>query len=250
MPQRVLVTIPISHYCEKARWALDRAGLDYDEQRHLPGLHRVAVKRAGGKLTAPVLVCEGGVLAESADIVAWADERVATERRVIPEDPDVAAQACRLAADYDERLGPETRRWVYYGLRDRRDLSGPSLCAGVPGWQRRTFRVTHAPIQFVVSKVLDITPETAEESARTMRAVMHEVGARLADGRRYLVGDRFTTADLTFAALAAPLVLPREYGVRLPTADQMPPPMASVIREMQEHPAGRHALAMFRDERR
>jgi hypothetical protein len=25
---RRLLTIPISHFCEKARWALDRAGLD------------------------------------------------------------------------------------------------------------------------------------------------------------------------------------------------------------------------------
>jgi glutathione S-transferase len=248
--QRVLVTIPISHYCEKARWALDRARLDYAERRHLPGLHRVAVKRAGGKLTAPVLVCEGGVLAESADIIAWADERAAPERRVIPEDPDVAAEACRLAADYDKRLGPHTRRWVYYGLRDRPDLSKPSITAGVPGWQRSTFRITHAPILFVVGKALNITPETAEKSERKMRAVMDEVGARLADGRRYLVGDRFTTADLTFAALAAPLVLPREYGVPLPTAGEMPPAMATVIREMQAHPGGAHALAMFRDERR
>ena len=62
VPARTLVTISISHYCEKARWALDRAGLAYEERRHLPALHRVAVKRAGGNLTAPVLVCEDGVL--------------------------------------------------------------------------------------------------------------------------------------------------------------------------------------------
>ena len=29
-----LVTIPISHYCEKARWALERAGIAYREERH------------------------------------------------------------------------------------------------------------------------------------------------------------------------------------------------------------------------
>jgi glutathione S-transferase len=249
MSERVLVTIPISHYCEKARWALDRAGLPYAERRHLPGLHRVAVRRAGGKLTAPVLVCEDGVLAESAEIVAWADARVAPERRVIPDDPATAADAQALAADYDERLGPATRRWVYYGLRKRPDVSGPSITAGVPGWQRSTYKVTHAPISFVVSQVLDITPETAAESERTMREVMDEVGERLGDGRRYLAGDRFSTADLTFAALAAPLVLPREYGVTLPTVDEMPAAMAGTIREMQAHPAGAHALAMFREER-
>src|SRR3954447_17471412 len=91
----VLVTIPISHYCEKARWALDRAGVAYVERRHLPALHRVAVRRAGGRLTAPVLVCpEGRVVCESADIVAWADARAVSRRPRISLSPE----ACALAA--------------------------------------------------------------------------------------------------------------------------------------------------------
>ena len=44
-----LVTIPISHYCEKARWALDRAGMPYREERHVQGIHRLAARRAGGR---------------------------------------------------------------------------------------------------------------------------------------------------------------------------------------------------------
>ena len=47
MPAR-LVTIPISHYCERARWALDRAGIVYREERHVQIVHRVASRRAGG----------------------------------------------------------------------------------------------------------------------------------------------------------------------------------------------------------
>src|SRR4051812_34254287 len=118
-----LVTIPISHYCEKARWALDRAGIPFDERAHLPGLHRVAVRRAGGALTAPVLVCPGGdVFADSADIIAWVDARVAPEQRLVPDDPAVAEEALALAAHLDADFGPETRRWVYYQLRERRDL--------------------------------------------------------------------------------------------------------------------------------
>ena len=43
-----LVTIPISPFCEKARWALDRAGLAYREERHVQGASVVAALRAGG----------------------------------------------------------------------------------------------------------------------------------------------------------------------------------------------------------
>src|ERR687889_671115 len=57
---RILVTIPISHFCEKARWALDRAGVDYTEKRHIQLMHWAAVKRAGGGMTAPVSARGGG----------------------------------------------------------------------------------------------------------------------------------------------------------------------------------------------
>src|SRR5918996_28350 len=62
---RRLLTIPISHFCEKARWALDRAGLDYVEERHVQGVHRVVARRAGGGATVPVLVTAHGVLPDS-----------------------------------------------------------------------------------------------------------------------------------------------------------------------------------------
>ena len=73
---RRLLTIPISHFCEKARWALERAGLDYREERHVQGVNRIVSRRAGGHGTLPVLICEAGVLAESEDILRFADGHV------------------------------------------------------------------------------------------------------------------------------------------------------------------------------
>ncbi len=70
-----LVTISFSHYCDKARWALDHAGLAYREEAHLPGFHAPAVARAGGTRTTPVLVTDEGVLPDSKDILAWADRQ-------------------------------------------------------------------------------------------------------------------------------------------------------------------------------
>ena len=247
----LLVTIPISHYCEKARWALDRAGVAYEERRHLPAIHRVAVRRAGGP-TAPVLVCpQGDVVCESADIVVWADARAATpRRRMIPEDPELAREARALADDYDERLGPATRLWVYHEMFDHPELVATSMTDGVPGWERQAFRFGHRALAFAIARFLSVDDDNAVEAERTFRAVFAEVDARLADGRRYLVGDAFSIADLTFAALSAPLVAPAEYGVRLPAVDDLPPGMVDVVREHRESRAGQHALAMFATERR
>jgi glutathione S-transferase len=238
----LLITIPISHYCEKARWALDRAGIAYEERRHLPALHRVAVRRHGGRLTAPVLVCrEVGVLAESADIVEYADARGG---RVACD-----AGARRLADDYDERLGPATRLWVYHRMLDRPDLAGTPMTDGVPAWERGAWRVGHRAIGFAVSKVLTINDATAVEAEATFRSIYADVDALLADGRPYLAGEEFSIADLTFAALSAPLVAPPQYGVRLPAVDDLPPGMAEVVREHRATRAGQHALKMFATER-
>jgi glutathione S-transferase len=247
----LLITIPISHYCEKARWALDRAGIAYEERRHLPALHRVAVRRHGGKRTAPVLVChEVGVLDESSDIVVYADARARQPAaRMIPEDDAVAAEARALSDDYDARLGPATRLWVYHRMMDRPDLATLPMTDGVPGWERGAWRVGNRAIGFAVAKILTINDDTAVEAEQTFRAIYAGVDARLADGRPYLAGEEFSIADLTFAALSAPLIAPPQYGVRLPEIDQLPPGMADVVREHRATPAGQHALKMFATER-
>jgi glutathione S-transferase len=246
----VLVTIPISHYCEKARWALDRAGVPFQERAHVQAFHRVATRRAGGGLTAPVLVCAAGALGDSKEILAWADAQAPAGRALYPRDPERAAEVRVLEADFDERLGPHSRRWLYQQLRTRRDLALAYGCAGVPAWERAALRWGYPVLFAIVARVLDVTPSEAAQSEIEVRAVFDAVGQRLADGRRYLCGDEFSAADLTFSALAAPVLAPEQYGVRLPRPQELPAYMEGVVRELRAHPAGAHALAMFATERR
>ncbi|HEX6620783.1 MAG TPA: glutathione S-transferase N-terminal domain-containing protein, partial [Solirubrobacteraceae bacterium] len=125
-----LVTIPISHYCEKARWALDRAGIAYREERHVQIVHRVASRRAGGGGTVPVLVAPEGVFARSADIVAYADRHTEPGARLYPEQPEPRAEVVALERDFDADLGPEGRRWMYFHILPRRDLGHAYNCTG------------------------------------------------------------------------------------------------------------------------
>lgn len=247
--ENVLITIPISHFCEKARWGLERTGVPYRERAHLQVFHWIAVRRAGGGRTAPVLVWNGRVLGESADILDAVSAQADPELRLFPEDPQAAEEVRALEHDFDQRLGPEGRLWMYYELRGRGDLARDYGCTGVPGWQRRLLPLFYPLAVRVIDRSLGVEPETAVRAEGVVRATFDEVAERLDDGRPYLCGERFTAADLTFAALAASVLMPPEYGVPLPQPEVLPAPMAAKVNELRAHPAGAYALRMFREER-
>jgi glutathione S-transferase len=241
-----LVTIPISHYCEKARWALDRAGIAYREERHIQVVHRVCSRRAGGGGTVPVLVTDEGVFAQSADILAYADRHGA---RLYPDDPAPRAEVVALERDFDADLGPEGRRWMYFHMLARKDLGVAYNCTGVPAWERRAFPAALGVMSGYVRRLFAIGPSTGDDARRAVQGTFDAVAERLADGRRYLLGDAFTAADLAFAALAAPAICPPQYGVPLPQPDELPPLMAAGVRAFREHPAGAFAIRLFAEER-
>lgn len=240
-----LITIPFSHYCEKARWALDRCGVRYVEAGHLPIFHRLASRRAGGGDTVPTLVAGAQVVADSTDIVAWADAR--RPGALLPAGAD-RAEALALEDDFDRQLGPASRRWAYFQLLPQRDLL-VRMATGVPRWQTIGLRLMRPLAVALLRRGLNLDAAGAERSRAKIDATFARVAERLA-GRRYLVGDRFTVADLTFAALAAPILLPPEYPIRLPTADAFTADARAQLAAWREAPAGRFALRLYRDERR
>jgi glutathione S-transferase len=247
--ERILVTIPISHYCEKARWALDRAELDYTERRHIQLVHRVAVKRAGGGTTAPVLRTAEGVYGESRAILQYADEHVPAPQRLYPTEQPDRAQVLALEQRFDTVLGPEGRLWLYHEVFKDAKRFAPWNLTGVPGWERRVFPFVLSPAKMIIRRHFGISDRTAKEAAEHVDEEFDAVAERLSDGRRYLVGDRFSAADLAFAALAAPVVVPPTYGTPLPQPEDMPEDMAEAVLRWRSHPAGGFALRLFREER-
>ena len=71
---------------------------------------------------------------------------------------------------------------------------------------------------------------------------------RIADGRRYLVGDALTAADVALAALLAPAILPAEY-VGPSSLEEVPDQMRRDVEHFRQHPVGRFAARLYREER-
>ena len=122
--------------------------------------------------------------------------------------------------------------------------------AGVPRWEDRAMRVLYPVATRYAARELGLADDTIAQDTPRVRAAFDAIAERLGDGRRYLCGDRFTAADLTFAALSAAILVPEEYGTPLPQPGELPEPVASEVRAFRAHPAGEFALRMFRSERR
>jgi glutathione S-transferase len=210
----VLWHIAISHYNEKARWALDYKAIEH-RRRALPGgIHMLAALglTRGAGATFPVLVLDGEAISDSTAIIG-ALERRCPEPALYPEDPSERRRALDLEDYFDEELGPAIRLVGWHEMtRDPERLTRlveqvlPPSARGTPVVPALATRFASA---FTGLRYGVKSEEAAERSRQRVLAALDRLEAEL-DGNEYLVGDRFTVADLTAAALFYPLVLPPE----------------------------------------
>jgi glutathione S-transferase len=245
MPPR-LITIPFSHYCEKARWALDWAGAPYVEEPHLPGFHVPSMRRAGSS-TVPVLVLPDRTLRDSADILAYADEQAPADRKLYPTLAAERREVDRIEALCNARLGKASRLLAYHHMLGAPHRLLAAVRPSLTGREALAFPTLIRLIRPLIRARYGVTEERAKKALETTRACFAELDALLGSGR-WLVGGRLTAADITFASLAALVIAPEGHPGIGPVhaADGA---WREILDEMRATKAGAHALRLYREER-
>jgi glutathione S-transferase len=241
----LLITIPFSHFSEKARWGLDHAGLPFTEESHLPMFYRRALRRVGAGKTVPALVTDedGRVLADSTDILRFCDRRAPPARRLYP--PAVDGEVAALEDHFDERFAYQVTRVAYFHTLPHRELILRIAGQTPPPFERACTRWGFPLARALLRKLMRIDAENAARSLARIEAVFAEVDARLGDGRPFLAGSAFSAADVAFSAFGALLVFPPEHP-RWPTRDLAPPAMQALCDRLRGTRAGQHILTMYR----
>jgi glutathione S-transferase len=248
MAARRLITIPQSHFCEKARWVLDATGVAYEEDPHAAVAHLRATRAVGGK-SVPILVDGDVVLRDSTDIARHADALAPPDRRLVPPSEDDRRAVLAIEDDLDETLGPDARLLGYWfpfsDARYTHAFVGRMIGVRSP----LAVHVLTPVFRALICRRDRIDAVTARSAEARVRSTFARLGEGLADAG-YLVAGRFTLADLTFAALAAPLLAPPEHPISGRSKAQPPTAMADLRAELSATAAGRHALRVYRDHRK
>ena len=218
---------------------------------HLPVFQIPAAWRRGGKRTVPVLLTGDKVLTESSEIVELAE--AAQPGLLFPDDEAEAGAVRAWMARFDKDLGPAARRIAYFHMLPERartiELLTADPSSSEPFHERALMAIGFPLARGLMRRALKIDRAGYERSVAKARDSFDAVGEALGADGRYLVGDRFTAADLSFAALATPLIVPEGFPWAWPTIESLPEPMQDELRRWREHPAGVFVQRLYREHR-
>lgn len=228
-----LYQFAISHYSEKARWALDYKGIRYQPVNLLPGQHVKTVRALTGKASSvPVLDHDGEIIQGSSAIIDYLD-KIFPERPLTPGDAEAREQALAWERRLDDEAGPAIRCWAYHYLLQRPKLVVPMLAAGTPFYNRILLSLAFSRVDEVMRDWMKINQKTADASQQVLESLLTEL-AGIYQQQPYLVGDNFSRADLTAGALFAPLFQPPQYPVPWPKRQRLLPQMRGWLDQWQD----------------
>lgn len=247
-----VISFPPSADSETGRWALHYYGVDVDERRHAPPFIFAAVGLNKGKKF-PLYLHDGLMLDGVEQILDHFNERAAKEQQLTPAEHRTEIEA--LWSRFNATMGAAVVTWAYTHLLPHRAIMIQPLSLGSPAYQQQFVKLCYPVPRMMLWKALKLSAPKAEEALETIKATFAHVEELLADNRRWLVGDRMTLADLSFAVSGAPLVLPEGYGGYphgpdpVPTLEQWPAEQRQIIEQMRKTRAGQFILRMYKEER-
>ena len=194
---RVFTAIPFSPWSEKARWALDHHRVDYREAPFMPVFGELALRlrmrKPVGRITVPVLHDGGHWFTDSFDIARHSDE-IGGGSPLFPTDRLEEIGAWNQRSEVALAAG---RAILMQGWASTPELATAALPPSLPVALKHLLRpLGQKRLEAFMAKY-DIREE--DDSHQSVLAAELDELEKALSGRRYLVDDSFSYADITMA---------------------------------------------------
>lgn len=228
-----LYVLPPSHYCERARWALDHMGIAYTEKPLAVGLHIPLARRVARGTTLPILDTGKQVIQGSHRILDWTGMPGANPA---------------LEQRFEGRIGRLVRQYVYSAtLSDPASGVRDLLLNSVPAPQALLGRIMWPITRRLMITGMNARPSLVPDLERKLASELDWFDSQL-DGRNHLTGDRLGRADITAASLLAPLARPLACPLYRKVA--LPPRLEETLTQWSARPSLQWVKNLYSDHRR
>ena len=177
----------------------------------------------------PILVHDEKVIQGSDRIISYLDETF-PERSLTPAISHLKDEALEWEQYVDDEIGVHVRRCCYHILLEHPDILIPFFSHNGPWYGKLYLRCVFPKLNKAMRKFMNINEESAKRSREKLEIAIDRLYSHL-QKNAFLVGDRFTRADLSAASLLAPLCRPEKYGLNWP--DQLPQQYENLVDEFK-----------------
>ena len=227
-----ILEFPHSHYCEKAKWALDYKGIDFLPVAIMPGVHVFTVKRYASQTYVPVLLNDNKVIQGSSEIISYLDEEI-YKNQLTPSDNKVKAACLEFEKKMDVLLGENIRQILYHRLLAYPDFIRYCFTHPLPQYKQSIFKLLYPLLRFKIYRTYVISDKQVAVARREFDTTMHDLGKRL-EGKNYLFDNQFSRADLSISAMLSFLAMPAEHP--FPWIEYPDVEIRSFYQSYQDHP--------------
>lgn len=235
-----------STFNEKARWALDYKHVPHRKITLLPGPHMRTMKKLSGQTKTPAISFDGKIVAGSAAIFEELEKRF-PEPPFYPSSAEEHKAALAIQTRFDEDFGPRIRRAIIGTLMEDADYFCKMFTSGMSLPVRALYRATFPLAKGLIRKGNGITGKDAIEDGNTALKDALDFVAENTQSSGFLIGGRFSFADITAAAHLAPVADPP--GSTMERPKPLPKSFSAWLERWSDHPTRKWILGLYESHR-
>jgi glutathione S-transferase len=252
--RNLLVTLQPSSGVDTARWLMSHYEVHYEERAHAPIFHVLALKlwKVGPEDYALLVEPDDRKTFGRLPISQRFDPEAPADKKLIPDEKtekELYDQVIEMVNWAGTVPGSAVVNWSYFNLLKYKWVVWPSIVTNVPWFEKAFCLVGFRVIRALMYKGLGLDQQVSDDALKTIYEGYDRIDALLADGRKYLFGDRLTLADISVAALFGPSILVHGYGGHLPNQVKCPDFMQKVYKELRQRPTGLFIQRMYDEHR-